>query len=448
MRYHRILVTLLSVFFGICLASGALADWKEDQAALFEKISVKPGDVIDSSNYQKVQDILLPSIVEWIKKGDFTMEIAELEWDFRAEEAWRKASQANEGKYYIGEDGGMYETASKKRPEYVYGEPFPNIDWGNDPNCVSKQAYNAALVKSRAGSYDNPWTIDWVGRGGLERYCCGHTLMKYFWGADEREDNPNQFLAHMIVTVTKPYDMAGTTQLTQRLYTETADQCYAYVPSVRRVKKVSGSTRSSPFLGTDFTNDDGQAFDGKIESMNWTFVEKKIILMPLSKFLTKGPVKFIKQPDGSYKQPTNLRGPVIGFEDPDWQGAPWALTDVVYVPREMWIVKAKAKDRYYNYGECTYAMDPTVGFVWKEAYNRGGEYWKSLVVTWLAATWGGKITFANPNCYVVVDAKSDHASISNCFGAAHDNTENIVIYNDQRLTAAMFAPTALSALSK
>jgi hypothetical protein len=62
-----------------------------------------------------------------------------------------------------------------------------------------------------------------------------------------------------------------------------------------------------------------------------------------------------------------------------WQGAPWAPVDLVWTPRDVWIVEAIPKDDYYNYGRMLYYVDKQCyyGF-YKEIYDRSGKYWKTI----------------------------------------------------------------------
>ncbi|MBE0596542.1 MAG: hypothetical protein IH614_04670, partial [Desulfuromonadales bacterium] len=56
-------------------AGNVNAGWKEDQAALFQQLQIKPGDKIDAANWEKVKDVLPPSMANWVKKGDFILDI-------------------------------------------------------------------------------------------------------------------------------------------------------------------------------------------------------------------------------------------------------------------------------------------------------------------------------------------------------------------------------------
>ena len=73
---------------------------------------------------------------------------------------------------------------------------------------------------------------------------------------------------------------------------------YAYVPAIRRVKRLSGANRSDPQMGSDMTMDDSQGFAGHIESMKWTYMGKKIILKPSSFCALRMffvPIAFVRQ---------------------------------------------------------------------------------------------------------------------------------------------------------
>jgi len=449
--YMRQLVRIgLLALCAVFAATSAMAGWKEDQAAMFAKIPVQPGDTIDTTNWEKVKDLLPSSIVDWVKKGDFVLKIAEFQWDYNTDEAWRQQSASNAGKYTIGKDGEVIDKTTNGNPAFVSGEPYPEIDWKNDPQAGAKLIHNIVAKGSRTGTFSTTYDVDWIGRSGFERDYVGHWMLNYYWNRPGGEiSNPQGFLVNEFIKVKQPYDLAGILQLTQRYINERADQSYSYLPAIRRVKKVSGSNRSSPFLGSDFVNDDAYGFYGKPESMEWKIVDQKIVLLPLTEWAAKGPAKFTKQLDGSWKAPSNLNSPILGWElqKDGWTGAPWAPVNAVYVPRMMYVVEAKAKDKYYNYGDMTFYIDPVAGFTYKVINDRAGSYWKTMMVSYVPAAWDGKLTVCSGTFYAIIDDKSDHASFCSCFGH-HDKYDMEVIYNTPDITPAMMSPTAMSAMSK
>jgi hypothetical protein len=64
--------------------------WEKEQRKIFEQIPVKPGDVIDQSNWEKLDGILPPTILEWVKRGEEIVKIGELQYNFAADEAYQK----------------------------------------------------------------------------------------------------------------------------------------------------------------------------------------------------------------------------------------------------------------------------------------------------------------------------------------------------------------------
>jgi len=448
MKLQRTFGCVLVAFLVICLAGNAFADWKEDQTALFQQIPVEPGERVDSSNWEKVKDLLPPSMVEWVKKGDYILNIGEFKWNYNTDAAWRQASASNADKYDIGTNDEIIEKATGNRPSYVYGEPFPNIDWKKDPKAGAKLIYNMDAKGSRPGQLNMGYNLNWIGQDGFEREVYGTWFTYYFWDRpDGQISNPAGYLSAEIVKPRKPYDVSGIVSLSTRSIDGNADQNYTYVPAIRRVKKLSATTRSSPMMGSDFVNDDAYNWYGKSESMKWKIVGQKIILMPVDHWAIKGPAKFTKKPDGSWEKPGNLRGPLNGYEASDWKGAPWAPADCIWVPRMMYIVEATAKDEYYNYGNTVFYVDPLGGFIYKVVKDKAGEYWKTGIVTYVPAEWDNKICISVASWQTMVDEKSHHATNTNCFGTVGNNTMTH-IYMDPDVSTALFSPTALPALSK
>ena len=62
---------------------------------------VVPGDVIDASNWQKIKGMVPESVLEWVKKGEWVLNIGELTYNPRDYYTVYKeeALKANMGKY-------------------------------------------------------------------------------------------------------------------------------------------------------------------------------------------------------------------------------------------------------------------------------------------------------------------------------------------------------------
>ena len=50
-------------------------------------------------------------------------------------------------------------------------------------------------------------------------------------------------------------------------------------------------------------------------------------------------------------------GARLGFQVPDWKGAPWCPVQEVLVNRPHWVVEAVPKDQYYLFGKLVFRFD-------------------------------------------------------------------------------------------
>src|SRR5262249_56287965 len=71
----------------------------------------------------------------------------------------------------------------------------------------------------------------------------------------------------------EPFDIRGTAFIVYR-HTDPlrADDAWAYVPSLRRVRRISVETKSDSLLGTDHTLEDFYSFSGRVLDWDWKFL--------------------------------------------------------------------------------------------------------------------------------------------------------------------------------
>ena len=74
--------------------------------------------------------------------------------------------------------------------------------------------------------------------------------------------------------------MKGTNILLWRYRDERMDSTFAYVPAIRRVRRMSPANRSDAFLGSDFCVDDAWGYGGKINAFTWKVIKKTDQLLP------------------------------------------------------------------------------------------------------------------------------------------------------------------------
>ncbi len=414
------LICALLAVFSFQTAMAYNPSWKADQAKMLEQLGLKPGDVINRSNAEKVKGYVPDSVLSWIKKGEFVLTIGEMKYDYSQDESWDKASMLNVGKYGLGSNKEVIDNATGSFPRSIYGNPFPDLDLTKDPEAGIKYMHNKKVVECRPSTLDQFSSTNWVGEGGYERDFLLRWRRWYAWARPEGEvENPTDTKSFELTQLLMPYDLTGTVILTDSPLNGQGDKQYVYVPSIRRVKKQSGAARSDPSFGSDFVSDDGAGWAGQAESMAWKIIGEKVALVPVEGWLSEHPDVYVKQPDGSWKTKRNIPDitPLFGYNDPNAPAGviPWCPTSVVWVPRKVILLEATPLDPYYNYGKQVFWFDKeNYGSWYKIIQNKAGEYWKTLIVNVIAQDWGDAKfrTYGFYSFYVIVDDKSHHSSIA------------------------------------
>ena len=409
------------------------------------RADVVPGDVVDKSNWQKVEGLLPEPVLNWVKKGDLLLKISALAYDPVPQSDFLDASRENVGKFDIDEEGGLIDATTRKRPAYVYGYPFYQID-PNDPKAGSKIVWNKWYPLFKMAQNYFPFAVDWVGRGGFERRITAQVSTMYYDGRVYRIPNPDSTETREIIQVLGPASASGFVQLTWRYLNNRQDGVWSYIPALRRTRQLSAANRSDPFLGSDFVNDDSSLWFGKNQSFKWKVVGQQEVLIQTA---SPDPVTIIpgaKWEGGQeYVQPKTFPGAVWGWSDDTWRGAPWFASNMIWVKRPVYIVEGFPKDPYYSYGKQLFYVDrENFAMYYKVIFDRAGQYWKTVTVDFGPA-WNadGVDRYGLVSFTLAVDDKTDHASSN---PAA--SPENIFQFNSPRMQPDMFTVEGLLRLGK
>ena len=369
-------------------------------------------EIIDKSNWEKIEGLVPDCLLEWVKTGDFIVQVGELE--FEPYEWWPdfalESRKTNVGKYELNEENEIIEVATGKMATFWLGFPFPKID-PDDPKIALKTVYNKQYMNAILGPKRFETTVSWLGGGGWERDVFLLYRDIYMVGCPEVKKlrNPKDMQRYSIISVRKPFDMAGTSIMTWRFLSAKQDMSYAYVPAIRRVRRTSPANRSDSLFGSDVTLDDILAYDGKIPAFEWKLIEKKEGLVP---FVSDKIQRCERIGDGEIMMSKNMKASRYGFHDKEWQGAPWCPLDIAYVKRPVWIFEGKSKDPYYNYGTQYIWTDGRADTpYYKIAHDRAGKFWKLIMVINAGFETEDKtfriIDFMD---HVAIDVKRGHAS--------------------------------------
>jgi len=77
----------------------------------------------------------------------------------------------------------------------------------------------------------------------------------------------------------EPFEVKGTTFVIERpLDVHEEDQVNSYLPTERRVRRLSAQERADVFMGSDMTIDDFEGYSGRVLDFEWTYLGKREVL--------------------------------------------------------------------------------------------------------------------------------------------------------------------------
>jgi hypothetical protein len=319
---------------------------------------VKPGDVIGKNDADKVKDLVSPGMLWCIKKG-WPLKVVEtkhIEWP----KAYKDATEKYSAQVKIAADGLNIEG-------YVAGLPFPKLD-ANDPQVATKIMWNYEykwLVTDDSDSRnfdadtgpvfggDTPMSVErhfLIDHVRVLRYV-GRLFVdpKPIWETKEGYQSKNTL--HPIV---EPFDLKGVGGLSFR-YSDPAktDDTWLYLPSLRRVRRLSTAQRSDALFGQDADIDSFYGYAGHIAWMNWKFLGEKQMLGAWH--AQNYPVKWA--PGGAD----------FGFDD-------------VWEMRPVYVVEGISRLPQYAYSKRIIYIDKEAwGVPYSDMYDRSGALWKVWV---------------------------------------------------------------------
>lgn len=248
---------------------------------------VSVGQIVTPDSRAAVRDLIPDEIYPYAVE-DFEglrMEITETH-DYPPPSAYVEATAKYACQTSLDDDGNLV--------DYVAGQPFPYSAWAqeatkhacdlspDDPRFALKLAWNVNYRWQGPGHNYPHWGFSYMRNRGkdLWRLGQGEYRRTYFshradllakTGSHELEQGTNVEWAEFF-DVKDPFDLRGTMFLLYR-YTdpEKEDDTWAYVPSLRRVRRVATTQKSDSLLGTEFTLEDFALFSGYVLDQKWEY---------------------------------------------------------------------------------------------------------------------------------------------------------------------------------
>lgn len=356
------------------------------------RADVSVGDKIGPENADKAKDLLSPGM-EWCVKRGFPITVSEtkkVEWP----QAYKDATEKYSGQVKMTNNG-------LDLQGYVAGLPFPNID-PKDPQAALKIMWNYSYGFITTDDVDlrnfdaDTGTIADKGPMTVERHFLLDHFRRLFWTGrlyvEPKPDkpNPNGYRAQQgLYPILEPFDLKGVGALGNR-YTssEKQDDSWLYLPSLRRVRRLSTAQRSDALFGQDTDVDSYFGYAGHIAWMEWKLLGEKEVLGVFH--AEHYPAKWDEKVD-------------------------WAFNDK-WEKRKVYVVEGVSKLPQYAYSKRVLYIDKETWMVpFTDIYDRSGELWKVWIndFSFRKSVIGG-ITYPDEMPFVpsivMVDIQLEHAT--------------------------------------
>jgi hypothetical protein len=329
----------------------------------------REGDVISLDGIDQLRPFLPPEF--WAHRDFFfyegmQLEIGPFQRDYSPPPAYQEATRKHSAKVRLGPENSL--------EQYRAGQPFPmdEIDCEGDPEAGAKIAWNFLRRWDGAGGKASFYYSYWDRGEELPLYYEGtaktinlsHRVEPQYekTGGDifRGEKRKNAFG----VDVTAPFDARGIMLMSYR-YKSTDlprseaknDDTWVYVPTLRRVRRISTAQRTDSISGTDFTFDDLGSFAGIVPQYEWQCLGEMDVIAPVNTKVKAYP----------YDRDHNFGPYGLSFADDRWEMR--HAVKVRFIP--------KNPDHPYHHKDI-YVDKQTFNAIYSFAYDQKEELWKII----------------------------------------------------------------------
>lgn len=243
------LVPMTALAFAAMLAAGGV-----------NAAELKPGDVIDASNLDKVKadtfdghnvsDLITEKMEFMIKNYNFKIKLR------KTEEIPLNAIDIENTKKYSGNV--KIDPTTKEVSGYKAGLPFPEIDL-KDPLSGYKAMFNYYYHNTYGNNFDGDYTFLYVDADkGVQRTQEWFTNTFKMKGRNTGEPviDGGKLVTKALLFATEPFDIKGLGIYTERPDNGQVEDNWAYIKSVRRVRQLSGGSWMDNLAGSVQLNDE------------------------------------------------------------------------------------------------------------------------------------------------------------------------------------------------
>lgn len=391
----------------------------------------KPGDTLTIADADKIRPFVMPGYQDELLYDGVELVIKETS-DLSPADVYKEATAKFQSQVTIANDGAI--------ENYVAGEPFDETQiTTDDPMAGYKAIWNfnyrwqheglsiptvGWVWVRRGGSHDGHPALQhkygeaFGGGGSFERALWGPYQRVYFSNRADLADQDYQVEGSWargtefreLTEFNEPFDIRGTAFLILRYSNpRKTDDAWAYIPSLRRVRRISVEVKSDSLLGTDHTLEDFYCFSGRPLEHDWKYHGTARILAVAR----------------SRNAMTMYDGPSGWIPKDDWELREVdVIEQIPKIPNHPYSRKFMFTDRQHH--DCYFAA----------GFDRAGELWKvwQLSKSWTEDPWySGKddtpegIRVSSFQSINVIDKQNDRGTLVPCPDARYpDNSQTLV----------------------
>lgn len=363
------------------------------------------GTVVSAENIDKIKNdtfeghtiaSLLSERMEWrIRNNGWKLPLAKSK-DIPLDPKWVKASQANAGKAKINREACTVDG-------WTSGQPFPNID-PKDPEAAEKIVWNWHLGQLVGDVSQVPYFTQVLIDGGkgihaepvleFTRYS-----MKGRLSGSAAVEGDGSERGRQLLYFKSPADMKGLGTFTVMYDSVKVNDVWAYIPAVRRVRRLSGGAWMDPVGSSDQLQDDLEIFNARpCWYPGYKLVGKRWVLAVAN---SKTPLWNKNGKDNAEKYPV--------LED---KAPYWNLNNNRFEPREVYVVEATTPAEHPYSKKVLYIDTKYPRIYYGEAYNRKGEFWKFMEFHSYPAKAADGFIEVRTTAGAVIDFQRNHATVS------------------------------------
>lgn len=314
----------------------------------------------DTFQGQSVKKLLTDSMEMRIRKQGLKLPLVHAT-EIVMDAKYIEASKKNIGK-------AQFNTSTRQVDGWEAGMPFPDVQ-ESDPHVAEKLIWNWYYGQPR-GDIMNVPNLNYVlisGEKGVEQeQTWGFTRysMKGKLGANKEVEGGGKELSRTIFVAQKPADLKGLGTYTVRKDNAELEDVWAYIPAVRRIRRLSGGAWMDPIGGTDQLQDDIEVFNAQPSwYKGYKLLGKRWILAAAH---AKNPAWVTNG------KSTTERYPVLDLSGPPY----WNLSNDNYEPREVYVIEATTPSEHPYSKKIVYMDVKYPRLHYGEAFDRKGDLWK------------------------------------------------------------------------